>query len=145
MEDIQDAIYEEDAIYKENAIYEEDAIYRENINDIIQLDDDSLSDLLPFSEKKSFGGRKKSRVWDYFDTFGEKKHGHTGCICRSCNWKRAVGKASEMVDHLALSCPKVSSDVKQFFLEEVRKRPALNNNNEPAAKKAKKAKTTQKK
>ena len=132
MEDIQ----EYPAIYDEADI--DDIINHQNY----QLDDDFLSDILPFSEKKSSVGRKKSQVWDHFDIFGEKKHGHVGCICRLCNWKRAVGKASEMVDHLALSCPKASSDVKQIFLEEVRKRSALNINDETATKKAR---TTQKK
>jgi hypothetical protein len=134
----------------------EDISFQEDINfqEVIdyqnyQQDDDYRSDVFSFQEQKSFGGRKKTRVWEYFDTFGERKHGHVGCICKACNWKRSVGKAGEMVDHLALSCPRVSNEVRQYFLEEVRKRPALklnhdpsNNNNETAAKKAK---TSQKK
>lgn len=135
----------EDICYQEGTSYQENINYQEDIDcQNYQQDDDYLSDVFPLQEKKSFGGRKKSQVWDYFDMFGERKHGHVGCICKACNWKRAVGKASEMVDHLALSCPRISSEVKQFFLEEVRKRSALklnhnppNNNNGSAAKKSK--------
>ncbi|PKK55387.1 hypothetical protein RhiirC2_722462, partial [Rhizophagus irregularis] len=49
-----------------------------------------------------------------------------------------------MVDHLALSCPRVSVEVKQIFLEEIRKRSSLkldylppSNNDETTTKKAK--------
>ncbi|RGB35899.1 hypothetical protein C1646_758752 [Rhizophagus diaphanus] len=80
----------------------------------------------------------------YNSQYGEKKHGHCGCICKACNWKRAVRKAYEMVDQLALSCPRVSVEVKQIFLEEIRKRSSLkldhlppSNNDETATKKAK--------
>ncbi|PKC58052.1 hypothetical protein RhiirA1_471565 [Rhizophagus irregularis] len=62
----------------------------------------------------------------------------------ACNWKKAVGKAYEMVDHLALSCSRVSVEVKQIFLEKIRKRSSLkldhllpSNNDETATKKAK--------
>src|ERR1700722_6508641 len=135
----------EDICYQEDTGYQEDINYQ-NYQRV--EDDDFLSDIFPFQEKKS-GGRKKSQVWNYFDMFGEKKHGHVRCICKACNWKRAIGKAGEMVDYLALSCLKVSGEIKQFFLEEIRKRSALklyhnspNNDNETTAKKAK---TSQKK
>jgi hypothetical protein len=97
--------------------------------DDCQLEYDLLSDIYPFQVKKS-GGRKKSQVWDYFNTEGVKKHGHIGCLCKGCGWKRAVGKAYEMVDHLALSCPKVSAETKQFFIEEIRRRSALKSDHE---------------
>jgi hypothetical protein len=113
-----------------------------------QVEYDLLSDIFPLEDKK-VSGRKKTQVWDYFEAYGEKKYGHCRCICKACNWKRAVGKACEMVDHLALSCPKVSIEVKQIFLEEIRKRSSLkldhlppSNNDET---KTKKAKTIQKK
>ncbi|PKC14147.1 hypothetical protein RhiirA5_409755 [Rhizophagus irregularis] len=38
-----------------------------------------------------------------------KKEWTYGCIRKACNWKRVVGKTYEMVDHLALSCPKENS------------------------------------
>lgn len=75
--------------------------------------------------KNSNAGRKKSPVWDHFDPQGTQKHGHIGCICKGCGWKRKVGKAHEMVEHLALSCPKVAGDVKNIFLQELRGRSAL--------------------
>lgn len=77
------------------------------------------------NNKNSNAGRKKSIVWDYFDTKGTQKHGHVGCICKACGWKRKVGKAYEMVEHLALTCPKVTGDVKNIFLQEIRERVAL--------------------
>jgi hypothetical protein len=50
-----------------------------------------------------------------------------------------------MIDHLALLCPKVPSEVRQIFLEEIMKRSVLksshdppNNNNETATKKKQK-------
>jgi hypothetical protein len=80
---------------------------------------------------------------------GERKHGHVRCIYKACNWKKAVGKVSKIVNYLAFSCLRILSKVKQFFFEEVRKRSALklnhnspNNNNRSAAKKSK---TSQKK
>lgn len=75
--------------------------------------------------KNSNAGRKKSPVWEYFNQQGIQKHGHVGCICKGCGWKRKVGKAYEMVEHLALSCSKVTGDVKNIFLQELRERNAL--------------------
>ena len=49
----------------------------------------------------------------------------------SYGWKRAVGKVCEMVDHLALSCQKVSAETKQIFLQEVRDRNTLKSNHPP--------------
>ena len=111
-------------------------------------EDDVLSDIFPFQSRK-FSGRRKSQVWDYYDADGAKKHGHIGCICKACGWKRSVGKAYEMVDHLALSCPKISGEIKQIFLEEVMNRTALKsdhslpNDNDNIV--SKKSKTSQKK
>src|SRR5205814_8428600 len=89
------------------------------------------SDIFTLQEQTS--GRKKSHVWDHYETHGIKKHGHVGCICRACGWKRAVEKVCEMVDHLALSCQKVSTETRQIFLQEVRDR-----NTHPPPKKTKK-------
>lgn len=75
--------------------------------------------------KNSNAGRKKSLVWDYYDQIGTPKHGHVGCICKGCGWKRKVGKAYEMVEHLALSCTKISGDVRSIFLQELRERNSL--------------------
>lgn len=99
--------------------------------------------------KNSNAGRKKSPVWDYFDQYGNLKHGHVGCICKGCGWKRKVGKAYEMVEHLALSCSKVTGEVKNIFLQDLRERNALktvdltddldsiNDNDQPKEKKQK--------
>src|SRR2546429_9429767 len=90
-----------------------------------QVEYDLLSDIYPFQDKKSCGGRKKSQVWDYFDTDRVRKHGHVGCICKGYGWKRAIGKACEIVNHLRLSCSKASGETKQIFMEEIRNRTAL--------------------
>ena len=42
-----------------------------------------------------------------------------------------MGKVYEMVDHLALSCQKVSAETKQIFLQEVRDRNTLKSNHPP--------------
>jgi hypothetical protein len=101
-----------------------------NMDDQEDYEEDLLSDIFPLRETS---GRKKSHVWDYYESHGIKKHGHVGCICRACGWKRAVGKVCEMVDHLALSCQKVSAETRQIFLQEVRDR-----NTHPPPKKNKK-------
>ena len=44
----------------ENLDYQED----------YQVEYDLLSNIYLFQDKKSCGGRKKSQVWDYFDTDG---------------------------------------------------------------------------
>jgi hypothetical protein len=80
------------------------------------------------SEKKSKNGRNKSNVWKYYDSNGIVKNGHTECICKGCGWKRKVGKANEMVDHLALHCHKVNADIKLIFLEKIKNRISLKNN-----------------
>ena len=54
----------------DNTNYQED--YEENL----------LSDIFPLREQTS--GRKKSHVWDHYETHGIKKHGHVGCICQAC-------------------------------------------------------------
>ena len=94
-----------------------------------EYQDDILSDIFPLQDKST--GRKKSHVWDYFETYGEKKHGHVGCVCRLCGWKRAVGKAYEMVEHLALSCSGTTAEVKNIFLQEIRDKSTLKSDHHP--------------
>jgi hypothetical protein len=86
---------------------------------------DINSELNKQNIKNSNAGRKKSPVWDYFDQYGTPKHGHVSCICKGCEWKRKVGKAYEMVEHLVLSCSKITGEVKNIFLQELRERNAL--------------------
>jgi hypothetical protein len=91
--------------------------------------DDSMSDInLKLNKqnvKNSNAGRKKNPVWDYFEQYGALKYGHVGCICKGCGWQRKVRKAHEMAKHLALSCSKVTGEVKNVFLQELRERNAL--------------------
>jgi hypothetical protein len=109
---------------------------------------DINSELNKQNIKNSNADQKKNPVWDYFDQYGTPKHGHVGCICKGCGWKRKVGKAYEMVEHLALSCSKITGEVKNIFLQELRERNALkvdltgdpdpiNDNDQPKGKKQK--------
>ncbi|CAJ0851878.1 10050_t:CDS:2, partial [Entrophospora sp. SA101] len=75
-----------------------DNISSEYSEDITQIEEGS--------DKKSKTGRNKSIVWKYYSSNNIIKNGHIECICKSCGWKRKVGKAHEMIDHLALHCPK---------------------------------------
>jgi hypothetical protein len=102
-----------------------------SINSIYEIPDDadlsSLSDINSEQNRQitKNPGRKKHPVWDFFDQQGIQRHGHVGCICKECGWKRKVGKAYEMVEHLALTCSKVTGDIKNRFLQELRERKAL--------------------
>lgn len=92
----------------------------------IDFDKDDISSIGDYDiQKKNNAGKKKTSVWNYFEEFGEKKHGHVGCRCKACGWQRKVGKAHEMVEHLAFSCLKISGDVKNTFLQEVKERSSL--------------------
>ena len=51
----------------------EDNTYQEDYQE------DLLSDIFPLREQTT--SRKKSHVWDYYESYGERKHGHVGCIC----------------------------------------------------------------
>jgi hypothetical protein len=77
---------------------------------------DINSELNKQNIKNSNASRKKSPVWNYFNQYGTPKHGHVGCICKGCGWKRKVGKAYDMVEHLVLSCSKITGEVKNIFL-----------------------------
>jgi hypothetical protein len=66
------------------------------------------------SQKKM--GRKPKEVWNFFIPIGEKKEGHQSCICKYCPWSQTRGEPNMMEAHLALSCHKVPSDIKEKFL-----------------------------
>jgi len=66
--------------------------------------------------KNSNADRKRSPIWEYFDQQSIQKYGHISCICKECGWQRKVEKVYEMIEHLVLSCFKVSDDVKNIFL-----------------------------
>jgi hypothetical protein len=86
---------------------------------------DINSELNKQNIKNSNAGKKKSPIWDYFDQYSTLKYGHVGCICKGCRWKRKVGKAYKMVEHLALLYSKITGEVKNIFLQELRERNAL--------------------
>jgi len=73
-----------------------------------------ISSLLKKPNAKS--GRKLKEVWNFFIAIGEKKEGHQGCKCKYCLWSQTRGEPNSMEAHLALSCHKVSHDVKEKFL-----------------------------
>lgn len=87
--------------------------------------DDDISSINDTDIQKKNPGRKRSLVWTYFEEVGEKKYGHIGCRCKICGWSRKVGKAHEMVDHLAFTCSKASGEIKNIFLQEIRTRTTL--------------------
>ena len=70
-------------------------------------------------------GRPRHQVWYYFVEIdieqGEKKDKRPGAKCTFCDQKWARGKTSEMIAHLALSCPKPPpSDIRTTFIEILR-------------------------
>ncbi|GBC01587.1 hypothetical protein RclHR1_04250003 [Rhizophagus clarus] len=82
----------------------------------INLDDTStiLDDAENSIQRKL--GKKKDKVWDYFNVIDIPNNPHKGATCKYCSqsWKR--GKPIEMKSHLALRCPKVTHSVKMEYL-----------------------------
>ncbi|CAI2201218.1 2194_t:CDS:1, partial [Funneliformis geosporum] len=77
--------------------------------------------------QKKMLGRKKTLVWEYFEEDGEKKNRHIRCICKLCGWTRKVGKAFEMVEHLAFTCMQATGEIKNIFLQEIKNRTTYEN------------------
>lgn len=61
-------------------------------------------------------GWKLKEVWNFFTAIGEKKEGHWSCKCKYCPWSQTRGESNSMKAHLAFSCHKVLSDIKEKFL-----------------------------
>ena len=61
-------------------------------------------------------GKKRDKVWDYFNIIDIPNDSHKGAVCKFCSqyWKR--GKPNEMKSHLALRCSKVTHNVKIEYL-----------------------------
>jgi hypothetical protein len=61
-------------------------------------------------------GKKKDKVWEYFNIINVPNSSHKGAQCKFCSqtWKR--GKPIEMKAHLALRCSMVKHDVKVEYL-----------------------------
>ena len=113
-------------IMTDNTDYTNYIDYTEFDSGLSSYPKDSISNICLEQEKEDGNsGRKKTHVWNYFNTDGIKKHGHVGCICKACGWKRKVGKAYEMVEHLALSCIGATGETKNIFLQAIRDREAL--------------------
>jgi hypothetical protein len=57
-------------------------------------------------------GKKRDKVWDYFNIVENPGNPHKGAVCKFCTqvWKR--GKPNDMKSHLALRCPKVTYNIK---------------------------------
>jgi len=53
---------------------------------------------------------------EFFYNSWRKKEGHQGCKCKYCPWTQTRDEPNMMEAHLALSCHKVSHDVKEKFL-----------------------------
>lgn len=65
------------------------------------------------------GGKKKDKVWEYFNVVDIPNDAHKGAVCKFCSttWKR--GKPQEMKAHLALRCSKVTYSVKMEYLHTI--------------------------
>lgn len=65
------------------------------------------------------GGKKRDKVWEYFNVVDIPNNPHKGAVCKFCSqsWKR--GKPNEMKSHLALRCPRVTYNVKVEYLQTI--------------------------
>jgi len=98
----------------------------DNTNYQEDYEEDLLSDIFPLWEHPV---EKISRLGSLWNTWYKKTW-----TCRLyLSSLRVIGKVYEMVDHLALSCTKVSIETRQIFLQEVHDR-----NTHPPSKKQKK-------
>jgi hypothetical protein len=68
---------------------------------------------------KKGAGKKKDKVWKYFNIIDIPNNSHKGAVCKFCSisWKR--GKPNEMKSHLALRCSKVTYNVKMEYLHAI--------------------------
>lgn len=115
------------------------------------MDEDSSEELVVVSEssKKRKSGRPKNEIWQCFnilpvDSSTGKKDLHPGAQCKFCNqiWNR--GRTSEMIAHIALSCPNPSVEMRTIYLEMLNNESFYNdnNNNNNSNKKLKQSKIT---
>lgn len=83
-----------------------------NLNDI-DISEDAVENTSILIKK---GGKKKDKVWEYFNIVDVPNNPHKGAVCKFCSttWKR--GKPQEMKSHLALKCPNVTYNVKMEYL-----------------------------
>src|SRR6266536_368859 len=84
-----------------------------NINlDELNTDEDAENNLI---HKRA--GKKKDKVWEYFNIVDIPNNSHKGAVCKFCStsWKR--GKPNEMKSHLALRCLRVTYNVKIEYLQ----------------------------
>ncbi|CAG8775280.1 22609_t:CDS:2 [Dentiscutata erythropus] len=78
------------------------------------------------SPKKS--GRKKKAIWDHFEVIGVYKSGHTGAKCIFCLKEYKNAKPTDLEDHIATQCTKVSTNIKAEYLRIVMQRMRGPNN-----------------
>ena len=86
----------------------------------------------PLESKKP--GRKKNRMWKYFEETDTRKGGHSPSVCKYCDDAYARGRVPDMMAHLALQCESVDALVKEYYLREL----AKNNQTEQSATKKRK-------
>ncbi|RHZ81076.1 hypothetical protein Glove_123g132 [Diversispora epigaea] len=70
--------------------------------------------------KKS--GRKKKTIWEHFESLGLYKSGHTGAKYLYCLKTYKNAKPTDLEDHIANQCPKVTADIKTTYLRIVMQR-----------------------
>ncbi|CAB4475368.1 unnamed protein product [Rhizophagus irregularis] len=88
--------------------------YSNILDDTSTILDDIENETLNLIQKKS--GKRRDKVWDYFDIVDIPNDTHKGAVCKFCkqSWKR--GKPNEMKSHLALRCSKVPHNIKIEYL-----------------------------
>jgi len=88
--------------------------YSNILDDTSTILDDIENETLNLVQKKL--GKRRDKVWDYFDIVDIPNDTHKGAVCKFCkqSWKR--GKPNEMKSHLALRCSKVPHNIKMEYL-----------------------------
>ena len=61
-------------------------------------------------------GKKKDKVWDYFNVVDIPNNSHKGAVCKFCRQSWKQGKPNDMKSHLALRCPNVNYSIKIEYL-----------------------------
>ena len=87
-----------------------------NDTSIILEEEENDDTIINLTQKIEKVGKKKDKVWDYFNVVNIPNNSHKGAVCKFCgqSWKR--GKPNDMKSHLALRCPNVNYSIKIEYL-----------------------------
>jgi hypothetical protein len=87
-----------------------------NLNELNTLEGDGNNNSTLIHKK---GGKKKDKVWEYFNIVDIPNDAHKGAVCKFCSASWKHGKPNEMKSHLALRCSKVTYNVKMEYLNAI--------------------------